>query len=118
MKAKTTIMAAAAAAALALALPAAALAQPGYGYGSDYGYGSGSGYSGPVYGRHYSREELRRLEREREWRRDQYRRMMWEREHRGFDGGRWSANRARASRLGPPLSGSLFQPRRDGDVHG
>src|SRR6185312_11600824 len=70
MNIKTGILAAAAA--LALTLPAAAFAQPYYGHGDDRGrYDS--------YGRDH--DDWRRVEREREIRREAWRRLQWEREH-------------------------------------
>ena len=70
MNIKTGILAAAAA--LTLAVPAAALAQPYYGH--DDGYGR--------YENRYDRGDWRRAERERERiRREELRRLQWEREH-------------------------------------
>jgi hypothetical protein len=93
MTIKTGILAAAAA--LTLALPAAALAQPSYGHSNNYGQNNGysqnngygstydRGYAGNSnYGYGYGRADYRRIEREREWRREQeLRRIRWEREH-------------------------------------
>jgi hypothetical protein len=73
MNIKTGILAAVAA--LTLAVPAAALAQPYYG-----DYGRYDTYR-------HDRDDWRRIEREREWRREQeLRRLRWEREHayRGY----------------------------------
>ena len=70
MKIKTGILAAAAA--LALTIPAAAFAQPVYGH--DYGYGRHEEFR-------RDREDLRRMERERELRRQEWRRLEWQREH-------------------------------------
>jgi hypothetical protein len=68
MNIKTGILAAAAA--LTLAVPAAALAQP---YGYDNGYGR--------YEVRHDRDDWRRVERQRELRREELRRLQWEREH-------------------------------------